>query len=95
MVESDFVRTYNIINPLDIEWRKFYRLLSTIPIDASLFYNQFIEYGEDGTIQQKSDEPERGWWKKEFDRMRGRGDRQRVATSIDEMIQDQKNIGRE
>ncbi len=68
-----------------MEWRKFYRLLSTMPIDSSLFYSSRTE--------EESDEPEQGWWKEEFDRRRGRR-RDRVPTTIDQMMGDQQRIAR-
>ena len=73
------------MEPLDLEWRKFYRLLSTMPIDSSLFYSSRTE--------EESDEPEEGWWKEEFDRRRGRR-RDRVPTTIDQMMGDQQRIAR-
>ncbi len=73
------------MEPLDLEWRKFYRLLSTMPIDSSLFYSSRTE--------EESDEPEQGWWKEEFDRRRGRR-RDRVPTTIDQMMGDQQRIAR-
>ena len=73
------------MEPLDLEWRKFYRLLSTMPIDSSLFYSSRTE--------EESDEPEQGSWKEEFDRRRGRR-RDRVPTTIDQMMGDQQRIAR-
>lgn len=73
------------MEPLDLEWRKFYRLLSTMPIDSSLFYSSRTE--------EESDEPEQGWWKEEFDRRRGRR-RDRIPTTIDQMMGDQQRIAR-
>ena len=80
-----------------MEWRKFWRLLATIPIDQSLFfgpqYNAIVN-GEDPE-DAMSDDPPKNWYKEELDKRRNRSGRQRMATSIDEMIQDQKRIGRE
>lgn len=79
---------------MEIEWRKFYRLLGTMPIDQSLFfapqYKAFLEDGEEGL----SDEPPKDWWKAELDKKRGRK-RERVATSLDTLIKDQKNVAKE
>lgn len=72
-----------------MEWHKFYRLLSTMPIDSSLFYQANTD-----PEQEVSDEPPKGWWKEEFDRRRGRNRRNRVNTTIDQMIGDQDRIGR-
>ena len=62
-----------------MEWRKFYRLLSTLPLESSLF---FAPYSND-----------HNWYKEELDRRMGRSPKMRTATSIDEMIQDQSNYG--
>jgi hypothetical protein len=72
-------------------------LLGTIPIDQSLFFAdayKAIVDGDDPT-EALSKDPPKNWYKEELDKRRGRSKRQRVATSIDDMITDQKRIGKE
>ena len=95
MVESDFNKIYGILDPLKLEWRKFYRLLSTMPLEDSLFFSpQYKELVDQSSGENPVDD-DKDWWKKELDQRRGRTSRPRVATTIDEMITNQKNIGRE
>ena len=76
---------------MDLEWRKFYRLLGTMPLEQSLFFApQYLAIQEGGDTNNP-DEPPEGWWKEELDKRRGRSNKERVATSIDSMIQDQKD----
>lgn len=93
MVESDFNRNYNIYEPLDMEWRKFYRLFGTMPLDTSLFFQKFAN-DDPEKVNEDTSEPPKGWYKEELDRIKGRSNRQRRATSIDEMMKDHNRIGR-
>jgi|TARA_B100000902_G_C27196811_1_gene856926 hypothetical protein len=61
-----------------------------MPIDSSLFYQAHT----DPEQELESDEPPKGWWKEEFDRRRGRHRRDRVTTTIDQMIGEQQRIAR-
>ena len=78
-----------------MEWRKFYRLLGTMPLDSSLFFAPYYKAYAEGNLDDLSDEPPKDWWKKELDKRRGRSHRTRQATSIDQMLLDQKAIGRD
>lgn len=96
MVESDFLKIYNSEDPLGLEWRKFYRLLGTMPLDQSLFFAPQYSALQEGGDPNKPEEPPEGWWKEEFDRRRGRANKQRVPTTIDTMLQEQKDrIGKD
>lgn len=76
-----------------MEWRKFYRLLSTMPLESSLF---FAPYSKEYAEQQENQNDDHNWYKEELDRRMGRTPKQRTATTIDEMMQDQKHgIGKE
>jgi len=79
---------------MDLEWRKFYRLLGTMPIDQSLFFAPQYKAYLDGGEEALSDEPPKDWWKKELDKRKGRN-RERVATSLDTLLSEQKRVGRE
>jgi len=76
---------------LDLEWRKFYRLLGTMPLEQSLFFAPQYLALQEGGDPNNPEEPPEGWWKEEFDKRRGRSNKSRVATSIDSMIKDQKD----
>ena len=78
---------------MDLEWRKFYRLLGTMPLEQSLFFAPQYLAIQEGGDPNNPDEPPEGWWKEEFDRRRGRR-RDRVPTTIDQMMGDQQRIAR-
>tara|TARA_Y100001951_G_C11295445_1_gene275226 strand:- start:1845 stop:2045 length:201 start_codon:yes stop_codon:yes gene_type:complete len=66
-----------------------------MPLEDSLFFSpQYKELVDQSSGENPVDD-DKDWWKKELDQRRGRTSRPRVATTIDEMITDQKNIGRE
>ena len=73
-----------------MEWRKFYRLLSTMRLESSLF---FAPYSNELAEQEENQDNDHNWYKEELDRRMGRSPKMRTTTSIDEMIQDQSNYG--
>ena len=73
-----------------MEWRKFYRLLSTMPLESSLF---FAPYSNEYAEQQENQDDNHNWYKEELDRRMGRTPKMRTATTIDEMMQDQSSYG--
>jgi len=66
-------------------------LLTNLPVDSSNFYaphyNALME-GETYTHEDSS-KPQKGWWKKELDRRRGRN-RPRQQVTLEEFMGDMK-----
>lgn len=71
-------------------------LLSYLPVDKSSFYlpqyNAIVngEKYEPDYQEVNSQEPPKGWWKKELDRRRGRN-KPRDTISLDEFMKDMKS----
>lgn len=62
-----------------------------MPIDQSLFFAPQYQAVMEGGDPSQPNEPPKDWWKEELDRRRGRSNKQRVPTTIDTMIKDQKD----
>lgn len=69
-------------------------LLTNLPIDTSNFYAPHYSAYVDGETYQgaeenidKSNNPPKGWWKKELDKKRGRN-RPRQTVSLDQFVND-------
>ena len=92
-MESDFLRFYNLHEPLEVEWRKFYRLLGKMPLEQSNFFRPAMEDLSNGK-EAEGDDPPPGWYKEELDRRMGRN-RNRVPTSVDQLLEDQKRVVKE
>jgi len=64
-----------------------------MPIESSLFFapysNEYAEQQEG--LSEKSDD--RNWYKEELDTKMGRKPKERTATSIEELMQDQNRYG--
>tara|TARA_R100000231_G_C5299295_1_gene157080 strand:+ start:539 stop:787 length:249 start_codon:yes stop_codon:yes gene_type:complete len=76
------------MNPLNISWRKFMLLLNGLPIDKSIFFApiyQAIVNDEEYIPETSTSQPQKGWWKKELDRRRGRN-RPRTTMGIDQFM---------
>ena len=64
-----------------------------MPLESSLF---FAPYSKEYAEQQEKQDYDNNWYKEELDRRMGRTPKQRTATTIEEMMQDQKHgIGKE
>ena len=85
---SDFKRFYNIDEPLSLSWRRFMIYLSYLPVDKSSFFApqySAILNEEEYVSPNDTDEPEKGWWKKELDRRQGRR-RPRDTMSLEQFM---------
>ncbi len=93
-IEADFQRHYSIKDPGIITWRRFMLLLVNLPVDDSSFYAPFYNAAQEGTTY-KSDignEPNKGWWKEELDKRRGRNKpRQRIG--LEQFVKESRNQG--
>jgi len=66
-------------------------LLTGLPFDSSNFFAPYYKaYVEGEEYTGRESEPPKGWWKKEMDRIRGRGNRTRETVSLDEFMDDMK-----
>jgi hypothetical protein len=68
-------------------------LLTNLPVDSSNFYApHYNALMNDETYEHEdSTKPQRGWWKKELDRIRGRGNRPREQVSVEDFVSDATN----
>ena len=93
-LEADFLRYYNISNPLEVHWQKFLRLTVNMPFKDSVFFTPMYleaqEQTESGSVQPK-DNSDRAYYKRELDKKRGREGRVREQVSLDKFMED---IGR-
>lgn len=64
--------------------------LSYLPVDKSQFYQPIYNAavnGEEYTTPEDTSQPQKGWWKKELDRRRGRN-RPRTTMSLEQFTND-------
>jgi len=69
-------------------------LLVNLPVDDSSFYAPFYNAAQDGT-SYKSDagnEPNKGWWKEELDKRRGRN-KPRQQIGLEQFLKESRNQG--
>lgn len=86
-IEADFLRHYNIHQPLETGYKRFLRLLSNLPFKDSVFYLPMYiaaEKGEDYITDPE--EQNRRWYKKQFDKIRGRDNKERKTVSLNEFM---------
>lgn len=70
-------------------------LVTNLPLDQSSFYApHYAAYMDNETYEgaQSSNKPQKGWWKKELDKRRGRN-RPRQQISIEQFVKESKNQG--
>ena len=71
LAERDFQAIYNVTNPLNLTWRRFMTLLSTLSAPESHLLRFWIrENDADAIIKERHVNSQ--WWRKEFDRALGR-----------------------
>jgi hypothetical protein len=64
--------------------------LSYLPVDKSQFYQPIYNAavnGEEYITPEDTPQPQKGWWKKELDRRRGRN-RPRTTMSLEQFMND-------
>lgn len=70
-------------------------LLTNIPLDISVFYAPYYKAMQDGEdyVSEHSNTPPKGWWKKELDRRRGRGNKPRTQVSAEQFVKESRRQG--
>ena len=90
-LEADFLRYYNISNPLSVSWGRFLRLVTNMPFKDSVFflpmYTELQNQSEDSS-EDEEDKTDRRHYKRQLDKARGREGKKREVVSLDKFMED-------
>jgi len=92
-LEADFLRYYNISNPLEVHWSRFLRLVTNMPFKDSVFYlPMYADLQNEGISNNDPEEQtDRRYYKRQLDKARGREGRTREVVSLNKFMEELGN----